>query len=126
MKQYRQSQIGIGWLVASAIALASAGALAADSGNVNSGGRSVNEVLGRASASLPDTGIRAVNTAALPPVSEVYGRGNQMSGGAALPSASERWMSAISAAVRARWQQQTESTVHATFPSLLPSKRRSQ
>jgi hypothetical protein len=81
MKQYRQSQIGIGWLVASAIALASAGALAADSGNVNSGGRSVNEVLGRASASLPDTGIRAVNTAALPPVSEVYGRGNQMSGG---------------------------------------------
>jgi phage terminase large subunit-like protein len=82
MKQYRQSHIRIGWLVASAIALASAGALAADIGNVNSGGRSVNEVLGRASGSLPGIGVRAVNTTALPPVSEVYGRGNQMSGGA--------------------------------------------
>lgn len=82
MKQYRQSHIGIGWLVASAIALASAGAFAADSGNVNSSGRSVNEVLGRASGSLPNTGIRAVNTKGLPAVSEVYGRGSQMSGGA--------------------------------------------
>jgi hypothetical protein len=80
MKQYRQSHIGIGWLAASAIALASAGALAADVGQVNSGGRSVNEVQGRASASLPNAGTRAVNTTGLPPVSEVYGRGNQMSG----------------------------------------------
>ena len=81
MKQYRQSHIGIGWLVASAIALASAGALAADIGKVNSGGRSVNEVQGRASGSLPGAGTRAVNTTSLPAVSEVYGRGNQMSGG---------------------------------------------
>jgi hypothetical protein len=125
MKQYRQSHIGIGWLVASAIALTSAGAIA-DSGNVNSGGRSVNEVQGRASGSLPGARTRAVNTTGLPAVSEVYGRGSQMSGGAALPSVSARWMSAISAAVRARWQQQPESTVRATFPSLPPSKRRSQ
>jgi hypothetical protein len=34
MKQYRQSHVGIGLLAASAIALASAGALAADIGNV--------------------------------------------------------------------------------------------
>lgn len=81
MKQYRQSHIGIGWLVASAITLASAGVLAADVGNVNSAGRSVNEVQGRASGSLPGARTRAVNTTGLPAVSEVYGRGNQMSGG---------------------------------------------
>lgn len=80
MKQYRQSHTGIGWLVASAIALASAGAFAADSGNVNSGGRSVNEVHGRSSGSLPGTASHSVNTAGLPAVSEVYGRGNQNSG----------------------------------------------
>jgi hypothetical protein len=80
MKQYRQSHIGIGWLVASAITLASAGVLAADVGNVNSAGRSVNEVHGRASGSLPGAGRRSVNTTAQPAVSEVYGRGNQMSG----------------------------------------------
>jgi hypothetical protein len=82
MKLYRQSHIGIGCLVASAIALASAGAPAAENGKVNSGGRSVSEVQGRASASLPGTGIGAVSTTGLPGVSEVYGRGNQMSGGA--------------------------------------------
>lgn len=80
MKQYRQSHIGIGRLIASAIALASAGAVAADIGKVNSGGRQVNEVQGRASDSLHGAGNRTVNTTGLPAVSEVYGRGNQMSG----------------------------------------------
>ncbi len=79
MKQVRQSQIGIGWLIASAIALASTGAIAADTGKVTAAGRSVNEVQGRASGQLPSAGIRAVNTTGLP-ASDVYGRDNQMSG----------------------------------------------
>jgi hypothetical protein len=79
MKQYRQSHIGFGWLLASAVALASAGAFAADTGKVSSGGRSVNEVQGRASAASPSVGARSVSTADSPAVSEVYGRGSQMS-----------------------------------------------
>ena len=85
MKQVRQSHVGIGWLVASAIALASVGAPAAEGGKVGSGGRSVNEVQGRASESSPAAGVRSVNTAALPAVSEVYGRGSQMSAAPAAP-----------------------------------------
>jgi hypothetical protein len=79
MKQYRHTHIGLGWLLASAVALASAGAFAADTGKVGSGGRSVNEVHGRASAASPSVGGRSVSTAESPAVSEVYGRGSQMS-----------------------------------------------
>lgn len=85
MKQVRKSHIGVGWLVASAIALASAGALAAEGGKVGSGGRSVNEVQGRASESSPAAGVRSVNTTALPAVSQVYGRGSQMSAAPGAP-----------------------------------------
>ena len=85
MKQVRQSRIGAGWLVASAVILASAGALAAETGKVGSGGRSVNEVQGRSSASSTVAGGRSVNTATLPAVSEVVGRASQMSSGSGAP-----------------------------------------
>lgn len=78
MKQYRQSHIGLGWLLASAVALTSAGAFAADTSKVASGGRSVNEVHGRASAASPSVAARSVTTAYSPAVSDVYGRGSQM------------------------------------------------
>jgi hypothetical protein len=51
MKQQRQPRISIGWLVATAVALASAGSFAED--NVQSGGGFVNEIYGRASTTIP-------------------------------------------------------------------------
>ena len=78
MKQHLQSHISLNWLVATAFALASAGALAGDVGNVSAGGRSANEIQGRASASLPAVGAQSVHTASPRLVSEVVGRGNQM------------------------------------------------
>ncbi len=78
MKQHLQSQISINWLVATVFALASASALAGDVGNVNAGGRSVNEVQGRASGSVTGVGVQSVHTASPRLVSEVLGRGNQM------------------------------------------------
>ena len=85
MNQYRQLPIGFTWLLASAIALASAGAFAADTGKVGSAGRFVNEVQGRASAASPSVGARSVNTTSGSAVSEVYGRGNKMSAASGAP-----------------------------------------
>ena len=85
MNQYRHLPIGFTWLLASAIALASAGAFAADTGKVGSAGRFVNEVQGRASAASPSVGARSVNTTNGPAVSEVYGRGNKMSAASGAP-----------------------------------------
>jgi hypothetical protein len=79
MKQHRELHIGFGWLLASAVAMASAGALAADTGKVGSGSRSVNEVQGRASAASPNVAARSVSTADSPAVSDVSGRGSQTS-----------------------------------------------
>jgi hypothetical protein len=59
--------------------LACASAFAAEGGKVGSSVRSVNEVAGRASASPAVVGGHAVNTKDNPAVSEVYGRGNQLS-----------------------------------------------
>ena len=78
MKQHLQSHISLSWLVATAFALASAGALAGDVGNVSAGGRSANAVQGRASDSLAGVGAQSVHTAGPRLVSEVVGRGNQM------------------------------------------------
>ena len=75
MKQHFQTRITIGWLVASAIALASAGSLAEGTGNVQSGGRTVNEVYGRASATIPGANpVRSISSKVN--VSEVFGRGS--------------------------------------------------
>jgi hypothetical protein len=85
MNQVRHSHIGVGWLVASAIVLVSAGALAAEAGKLGSSGRSVNEVQGRSSESSTVAGGRSVNTATLPAVSEVVGRASQMSAASGAP-----------------------------------------
>ena len=75
MKQHLQTRISIGWLVASAIALASAGSLAEGTGNVQSGGRTVNEVYGRASATIPGANpVRSISSKVN--VSDVFGRGS--------------------------------------------------
>ena len=75
MKQQRQPRISIGWLVATAIVLASAGSFAEDMGNVQSGGSSVNEVYGRASATIPGANpVRSISSKVN--VSEVFGRGS--------------------------------------------------
>jgi len=75
MKQQRQPRISMGWLVASAIALASAGSFAEGIGNVQSGGGSVNEVYGRASATIPGANpVRSISSKVN--VSEVSGRGS--------------------------------------------------
>ncbi len=73
MKQQRQPRISIGWLVASAIVLASAGVSAEDTGIVQSGGGSVNEVYGRASAAIPGANpVRSISSKVN--VGEVLGR----------------------------------------------------
>ena len=75
MKQQRQPRISIGWLVASAIVLASAGVSAEDMGNVQSGRSSVNEVYGRASAAISGANpVRSISSKVN--VSEVSGRGS--------------------------------------------------
>jgi hypothetical protein len=75
MKQLRQPRISIGWLVASAIVLTSAGSFAEDMGNVQAGGGSVNEVYGRASATIPGANpVRSISSKVS--VSEVFGRGS--------------------------------------------------
>jgi len=75
MKQQREPRISIGWLVATAIVLASAGVSAEDMGNVRSGGGSVNEVYGRASAAIPGANpVRSISSRVN--VSEVFGRGS--------------------------------------------------
>ena len=75
MKLQSQSRISIGWLVASAIVLASAGVSAEDMGNVRSGGGSVNEVYGRASATISGANpVRSISSGVN--VSEVFGRGS--------------------------------------------------
>jgi hypothetical protein len=73
MKQQRQPRISMGWLVVSAIALASAGSFAEDTGIVQSGGGSVNEVYGRASAPIPGANpVRSISSKV--DVSKVLGR----------------------------------------------------
>ena len=63
MNQQRQPRISIGWLVATAIVLASAGVSAESMGNVQSGGGSVNEVYGRASAAIPGANpVRSISS----------------------------------------------------------------
>jgi hypothetical protein len=75
MKQQFQPRISIRWLVATAIVLASAGSFAEDMGNVQSGGGSVNEVYGRASATIPGANpVRSISSKVN--VSEVFGRGS--------------------------------------------------
>jgi len=75
MKQQRVVRISIGWLFATSMVLASAGIFAGDKGNVQSGGRSVNEVYGRASATIPGANPVRSNSSKLS-VSEVSGRGS--------------------------------------------------
>ena len=73
MKQLRKPRISIGSLVATAIVLASAGSFAEDTSYVQSGGRSVNEVFGRASATIPGANpVRSISSKVN--VSEVFGR----------------------------------------------------
>ena len=75
MKQQHQTRISIGWLVASAIVLVSAGVYAEDTGNVRSGGGSVNEVYGRASGAIPGANpVHSISSNVN--VSEVSGRGS--------------------------------------------------
>ncbi len=75
MKQQRQSRISLGWLVATAVVLASAGSFAEDMGNVQSGGAPVNEVYGRASGAIPGANpVRSISSKVN--VSEVFGRGS--------------------------------------------------
>jgi hypothetical protein len=75
MKQLRKPRISIGSLVATAIVLASAGSFAEDISYVQSGGRSVNEVFGRASATIPGANpVRSMSSKVN--VSEVFGRGS--------------------------------------------------
>ena len=75
MKQQRQPRISIGWLFATSMVLASAGSFAGDTGNVQSGGRSVNEVYGRASPTFFGTNpVRSISSRVS--VSEVFGRGS--------------------------------------------------
>lgn len=75
MKQQRQPRISIGWLFTTAIVLASAGSFAEDMRNVQGGGGSVNEVYGRASATIPGANpVRSISSKVN--VSEVFGRGS--------------------------------------------------
>ncbi len=75
MKQQRQPRISIKWLVATAIVLASAGSFAEDMRNVQSGGGSVNEIYGRASATIPGANpVRSISSKVN--VSQVFGRGS--------------------------------------------------
>ena len=75
MKQQRQPRISIGWLVATAIVLASAGVSAENMGNVQSGGGSVNEIYGRASAAISGANpVRSISSKVN--VSQVFGRGS--------------------------------------------------
>ena len=75
MSNQSQPRISIGWLVATAIVLASAGVSAEDMGNVRSGGGSVNEVYGRASGTIPGANpVRSISSKVN--VSEVFGRGS--------------------------------------------------
>ena len=75
MKQHRQPRISIEWLVATVIVLASAGSFAEDMGNVRSGGGSVTEVIGRASATIPGANpVHSISSRVN--VSEVFGRGS--------------------------------------------------
>jgi len=75
MKQQRIVRISIGWLFATSMVLASASSFAGDMGNVQSGGRSVNEVYGRASATITGANpVRSISSKVS--VSEVFGRGS--------------------------------------------------
>ena len=75
MNQQRQPRISIEWLVATAIVLASASSFADDTGNVQSGGGSVNEIYGRASAAIPGANpVRSISSKVN--VSQVFGRGS--------------------------------------------------
>ena len=86
MKQQRQPRISIGWLVATAIALASAGSFAEDTGNVQTGGGSVNEIYGRASATITGANpVRSISSKVN--VSAVFGRS---SGGLTTAAAKSR------------------------------------
>jgi len=77
MKQQRVVHISIGWLFATSMVLASAGSFAGDMGNVQSGGRSVNEVYGRASATISGANpVRSISSRVS--VSEVFGRGSDI------------------------------------------------
>ncbi len=85
MKQQRQPRMSIGWLVATAIVLASASSFAED--NVQSGGGFVSEIYGRASTPIPGTNpVRSISSKVN--VSNVFGRS---SGG--LASAAGKWRS---------------------------------
>ena len=77
MKQQRV--FGTKWMAVATLALASAGALAAGSGNVNSSGGMVNEVQGRAAGASPGGQGKAVHVASKAAVSDVNGRGSQIS-----------------------------------------------
>ena len=75
MKQQRQPRISIGWLFATSMVLAATGSFAGDTGIVQSGGRSVNEVFGRASATISGANpVRSISSQVN--VSEVSGRGS--------------------------------------------------
>ena len=72
MKQQRQPRISIGWLAATTIVLASTGSFA-EEGNVQSGGGSVNQIYGRASAPVPGANpVRSISSKVN--VSDVFGR----------------------------------------------------
>ncbi|HKQ24248.1 MAG TPA: hypothetical protein VJT81_07410 [Burkholderiales bacterium] len=78
MKQQIQTRTSVGWLIATAIALASAG-VSAES-NVQSGGRSVNEVYGRASVTILGTNaVRSISSRVN--VSQVFGRSSTIDTG---------------------------------------------
>lgn len=71
----------LGWLIASAIALASASAFGGDIGKVSDSGRSANEGFGR-SATIPAGGGQTVRSAdGNPGVLKVVGRASQMPSG---------------------------------------------
>jgi len=75
MKHQRQPRGSLGWLVATAVVLVSAGSFAEDLRSVQSGGRSVNEVYGRASATISGASpVRSISSKVS--VSEVFGRGS--------------------------------------------------
>ena len=76
MKQHRQSHISISWVIATALALASAGVLAGD--KVNTSGRTA-EVQGRSSSSPAGAGVHEVRVTGKQFASEVFGRASQVS-----------------------------------------------